>query len=115
MNFTETEQNQIKEESNRIMIKYPGYYPIYCYSHDVDLSKNKYLVGGTMSFGQFIYVVKKKLKLRPEEALFFIIKNKDDEIVPSNNDFISSIWTNNCHPDLGCIYVQIIKENTFGN
>jgi hypothetical protein len=115
MQFTESEQIQINTESQRIMNKYPGYYPIYCYSEDFDLPKNKYLVSGSMIFGQFVYVVKKKLKLRSSEALFFLIKNKAGEIVPLNNEFISSIWVNNCHPDLGCIYVQIVKENTFGN
>ena len=116
MKLTEEEKAKMYFDSKKIMEKYPGYYPIYCYSDDFQLGKNKYLVHGSMSFGQFMYVVKKKIKLRPEEAVFFLIKNGNNkgEILPKNSDLITSIYTNHYCPEIGCIYTQIVKENTFG-
>jgi hypothetical protein len=110
--LTEHEKETICLNAQRICLKYPNYYPIYCHSDHFTLSKNKYLVSGTMPFAQFIYVVRKKLKLEPHEAVFFLIGN---ELMPKTSDTIAFLFENYSNKELGCLYVQILKENTFGS
>ena len=66
-----------KMEAERILKKYPDRIPVICEKHaqsDVpDIDKTKYLVPMDLNVGQFIYVVRKRLKLAPEKALFLFV------------------------------------------
>ena len=66
-----------KKESARILSKYQDRIPVICERHsqsDVpDIDKTKYLVPMDLNAGQFIYVVRKRIKLAPEQALFLFI------------------------------------------
>ena len=46
-----------------------------------DIDKNKYLVPEDLTLGQFIFTIRKRLKLTPEKALFVFINNS---LIPSN-------------------------------
>lgn len=101
-------------ESNRIINKYPHRLPIICerskYSNDCPhIDKNKYLVPDDFAFGQFIFVIRKRLKLPPEKALFLFINNN----VPQNTQSINDIYNSNKDED-GFLYVSYSYENTFG-
>ena len=64
-----------KMESTRIKNKYPERVPVICEksnngSNIPDLDKSKYLVPCDLSVGQFIYVIRKRIKLSSEQAIF---------------------------------------------
>lgn len=40
-----------------------------------DIDKKKYLVPSDLTVGQFYFLIRKRIQLRPEEALFFFINN----------------------------------------
>ncbi len=44
-------------------------------SNITELEKHKFLIDKDANMGQFIYMIRKQLKLKPEEALFIFINN----------------------------------------
>ena len=102
-------------ESNRIINKYPCRLPIICEriknANDCPtIDKNKYLVPDDFAFGQFMFVIRKRLKLSPEKALFMFIK----DVVPHSTQSIKEIYKANVDLD-GFLYVRYSFENTFGS
>lgn len=64
--FSEAENNLLKQETEVIKHKYPNHIPIVVRSQDksntLKLSKVKYLVGGDITVGQFLFLLRKRLK-----------------------------------------------------
>ena len=56
-----------------------------------------------------MFVIKKRLHMKPEEAIFFFINNK----VFSGTFTIGQIYNSQKDPD-GFLYIQYSKENVFG-
>ena len=102
-----------QQESSRIIIKYPDKIPIICekahQNNLPDIQKKKYLVPNDITVGQFMYVVRQKIKIAPEEALYLFINGK----IISNSALIGSIYEGDKDED-GFLYVKYSKENTFG-
>jgi GABA(A) receptor-associated protein len=103
------------EESTRIMQKYPERIPIICErgsftsSDCPNIDKNKYLVNRDLTIGQFIYVIRKRMQLPPEKALFLFING----FIPSSSHHVGDIYS--FHKDLdGFLYIIYAYENTFG-
>lgn len=101
-------------ESIRIRTKYPDRIPIICEKatdkKDVPyIDKNKYLVSNDLTIGQFIYVIRKRLKLLPEYALFIFISGS----IPPSSALICSLYEESKDAD-GFLYISYSKENTFG-
>ena len=75
--YKEKPLEERQKESERIRNKYQDRIPVICERHsqsDVpDIDKTKYLVPMDLNAGQFIYVVRKRIKLAPEQALFLFI------------------------------------------
>jgi GABA(A) receptor-associated protein len=101
------------EESSKILQKYPDRIPIIVEkqrkSKIPDIDKNKYLVPKEMTMGQFIYVIRKRIKLNPTEALFVFTNN----ILCNNNILLSEIYNTYKDKD-GFLYIVYTSENTFG-
>ncbi|KAF7805792.1 arogenate dehydratase/prephenate dehydratase 1, chloroplastic-like [Senna tora] len=66
-------------EAARIREKYPDRIPVIverAEKSDVpEIDKKKYLVPADLTVGQFVYVVRKRIKLSPEKAIFIFVKN----------------------------------------
>jgi GABA(A) receptor-associated protein len=109
-NFKERES-----ESNRIMSKYPDRVPFICQRsqkafHDSPyIDKTKYLVPKDLTMGQFLYVIRKRLKLPSEKALFIFVNN----YIPSTSQMAMDIYNRHKDPD-GFLYLYYSCENTFG-
>lgn len=69
-----------KAEAQRIRQKYADRIPVICEkdarSDIADIDKKKYLVPADLTVGQFVYVIRKRIRLAPEKALFIFIDNK---------------------------------------
>ena len=103
-----------KDESTRILKKYDDRIPIICEKSNTNdsmptIDKIKYLVPADLSIGQFMYVIRKRLTLKPEQAIFLFI----DNTLPPASELISSIYTKYKDED-GFLYVKYSGENTFG-
>lgn len=100
-------------ESINILKKYPDRIPIivekYKNSNINDIDKCKFLVPRDMTIGQFIYVIRKRIKLKSEHALFITINNQ----LPASGKLISYLY-DECKDEDGFLYVIYTNENTFG-
>ncbi len=106
-------EKRVKESSN-IINKYKDKVPIICEKSlkcgDIpDIDKTKYLVPSDLTVGQFLYVIRKRLKLSPEKAVFIFIDNS----IPSSNDTIGIVYKNKKDED-GFLYMTYAGESTFG-
>lgn len=101
------------EESSKITAKYPDRVPIIVEakpkSNLQDLDKHKYLVPREMTMGQFLYVIRKRLKLKPEQAIFVFVDNK----MPATSELITTLYERSKNED-GFMYILYSGENTFG-
>ncbi|MQM21170.1 hypothetical protein Taro_054206, partial [Colocasia esculenta] len=77
----------------------------------------RYLVPTDLIVGQFVYVVRKRIKLSPEKAIFIFVKN----ILPPTcqlyiipTALMSAIYEENKDED-GFLYMTYSGENTFGS
>ena len=111
-------QNQHSErlkESTRIIEKYPERVPIICEklknSRDnlPNIDKTKYLVPKELTIGQFIFVIRKRIHLAPETALFVFVNGN----IPSSNSILDDVYDLNKESD-GFLYISYSSENTFG-
>jgi len=104
--------SQRQEEANRVLKKYPDRIPVIVESNTKELviDKNKYLVPAEITIGEFIYVLRKRIKLGPEQGLYIFLNNN---IIPNTSTFISRIYANH-KEKCGFLFLVITKENTFG-
>lgn len=101
------------EKFNEIKRKYPLKLPLIVETRKESLLKleqAKYLLEPDMTIGNFVYVLARRLKLRPEEALFIFVNNK---IFPTET-VISDIYKTEKDVD-GFVYCIVATENTFGS
>jgi GABA(A) receptor-associated protein len=102
-----------KIESYRILCKYINYTPIIVEKYDkksIDLDKYKFLVPSDFTIGQFLYVLRKNLKLSPEKAMFCFINNT----LPHTSANINDIYDKYKDED-GFLYVTYsTEESVFG-
>lgn len=109
-NFT---LKQRKEESTRVISKYPYRIPIICEKmlgkNIPDIDKHKYLVPVDLTMGQFIYVIRNRIKLNNQQALFLFINGT----IPSSNSLMINSYSQLKDED-GFLYINYSSENTFG-
>ncbi|GLT83282.1 hypothetical protein SLE2022_015790 [Rubroshorea leprosula] len=101
-------------EAARIREKYPDRIPVIVEraerSDIPDIDKKKYLVPADLTVGQFVYVVRKRIKLSAEKAIFIFVKNT----LPPTAALMSAIYEENKDED-GFLYMTYSGENTFGS
>ena len=103
-----------KTEANRIIMKYPERIPVICEKEKglygiPDIEKSKYLVPCDLTMGQFMYVIRKRLKLSSEQAIFLFINGS----IPSATSIICDVYEKNRNEDR-FLYISYSGENTFG-
>lgn len=105
-----------KEESLRIMSKYPERCPIIVERVATEknlpqIDRNKYLVPNNITFGQFIFIVRKRIRMDPNDAIFLFIG--DDNLVPISKT-IASVYEEMKDKEDGFLYCKYASESTFG-
>ena len=100
-------------EASRIREKYPNRIPVIVEkseSSDIDsIDKNKFLVPTDLTVGQFMYVIRKRIKLTSEKSIFLFT----NDMMPPTGSIIAQIYENNKDED-GFLYFKYAGENTFG-
>ena len=117
MNYKKTKTfEERKKESDDIREKYPDRVPCIIEKltndHDTlipEIDKNKYLVPKDLNVGQLMYVIRKRIKITPEKALFIFCDGK----VLQCNQTIDSLYDLNKDKD-GFLYLIYSGEATFG-
>jgi len=100
-------------ESTRIRSKYPDRIPVIAEKSDKsdipDIDKKKYLVPADLTMGQFLYVIRKRIKLSPDAAIFLFVNNA----MPPAAALMAQIYKESADQD-GFLYVTYSGESTFG-
>lgn len=117
-------------ESQRLLEKFPTRVPIIVTPNgDIELEKTKFLVpaGGTITYKdketgetkeretegltmqQLMYVIRRKTKLTPEEAIYMFVNEK----MPNGNALVKEIYEKHKNSN-GFLYIDVSTENTFG-
>lgn len=103
-----------KAEAEKILNKYDNRIPIIveressCKSIP-NINKNKYLVPGDLTIQQFHYVIRRRLELAPNDAMFLFC----NDTIPASSSTLDSIYAKYKDPD-GFLYIFYSGENTFG-
>ena len=74
-----------------------------------DIDKKKYLVPADLTVGQFVYVIRKRIRLSPEKAIFIFVNG----VLPPTAALMSAVYEEHKDAD-GFLYIQYSGENTFG-
>ncbi|TPX32419.1 hypothetical protein SmJEL517_g04466 [Synchytrium microbalum] len=105
-----------QSEANRILASYPSRIPIIVEKSSArsssplaDLDKRKFLCPGEITVGQFQAVLRKRLKLNADTALFLYVKN----VLPPVSAELSHVYQDHKDAD-GFLYVVYAGESTFG-
>lgn len=104
-----------KAEADRIKQKYPDRIP--CILEKANKStlkkcdKKKFLVPNNLTIGQFIYIIRKRIKLAPHEAIFLFVNNK---ILIPTGSVLESVYSDYKSDD-SFLYFVYTNENTFGS
>ena len=110
---TKNNFNQRCDESKKIMNKYPQRVPIIVEKCDNsiinNIDKNKYLVPKDLNMNQFVYIIRKRIKLDKSQSIFLMVNNS---ICPSNTP-IGVVYEDHRDKD-GFLYIKYTNENTFG-
>lgn len=85
-------------ERNRNSVSIPG------------VRKNKYLVPNDLTVSQFQYVIRKRIRLKSEEALFLFT---DQNVLVSGSTLMSQVY-NLYKDDSGYLLLLYSAEETFG-
>lgn len=102
------------EESQRVLNKFPDRIPIIC-ERDKNSSlipkidKKKFLVPYDMNLCEFIVIIRKKMKIPPDMAIFILINNT----IHASSESLSYLYHQYKDQD-GFLYITYCGENTFG-
>jgi len=102
-----------KQESERIKSKYSDRVPVIVEKEKKSgiepIDKKKYLVPVDLTIGQFVYVIRKRVKMTPEKAIFIFVNG----VLPPTSALMSQIYKEHANED-GFLYVTYSGESTFG-
>lgn len=101
-----------QEESRRILEKYPDRVPVICERMSMNVpqvDRKKYLCPGDLSLSNFMFVLRKRMKLKSEKALYLFI---NDKLIPCTS-VLATIYDKEKSED-GFLYINYAGESTFG-
>ncbi|KMS99141.1 hypothetical protein BVRB_2g047490 [Beta vulgaris subsp. vulgaris] len=100
-------------DATRVREKYPDKIPVIVEKAErsdiPNINKKKYLVPADLTVGQFVYVIRRRIKLSADKAIFIFV----DNVLPSTGAIMSATYEEKKDED-GFLYVTYSGENTFG-
>lgn len=108
--FTPKEKELIRKEVELIKEKYPKYIPVVVRPKDksIQLLRCKFLVNGEITVGQFMCIIRKKIRnIKSSESLFLIVNNS----LPPAVHLLSNIQVDK---ETNMLFFTLCNENTFG-
>jgi hypothetical protein len=111
MNYNNILLEQRIKETTQLLKKYPHKIPVYIDipKNDIILEKRKYLVDNNISLMNLQVLLKKSINISSTEGVYMLINKQ----LMTGSTEIGTIYKNNKNED-GMLYIQLLKENTFG-
>lgn len=113
--ITESQKDKFNGQyAGRLLKKYPDKVPVIFLpsSNAPSIDKRKFLIPRDLLISQLNYIVRQKIELSPEKALFLHFGNKGN-IMPNANMLLSEAYELYKEKD-GILYSTYSLENTFG-
>ncbi|KAF7666803.1 hypothetical protein LDENG_00089180 [Lucifuga dentata] len=102
-----------RAEGERVRAKHPDKIPIIVEraprSRAPEVDKKKYLVPSDLTVGQLCFLIRQRVSLRPEEALFFFVNNS----LPPSSSPLSAVYEEHHEEDL-FLYMTYSNESVYG-
>ena len=105
-----------KAEAAKIRSKFPDRVPVICERASSasaslpHIDNSKFLVPEEMTMGQLVYIVRKRIKLPPEQAIFVFVAGR----LPPTSAKLADLYRKHQDAD-GMLYCVYASENTFGS
>lgn len=103
------------ERQRQVRFKFPTRIPVIVEKapgSDVpEIDKHQFLVPSDLSMGQFGYVIRKRLTLKKEQAIFLFCNNS----IPPTSALMSQVYNKYRDKEDGLLYIIFAGENTFGS
>lgn len=101
-------------ESAKILVKYPDRIPLIVEKIPGNnilpqISKSKFLVPSDITITQFMFIIRKYLKLEPSVSIYLFC----DGVIPNAGESINNVYIQHKDSD-GFLYLFYTGENTFG-
>ncbi|XWS77245.1 hypothetical protein CRYUN_Cryun01aG0244800 [Craigia yunnanensis] len=98
-----------RAEAARIREKYPDRIPVIVEKAErsdiPNIDKKKYLVPADLTVGQFVYVIRKRIKLSAEKAIFIFM----DSVLPPTGAIMSTIYDEKKEKIGFCMLHTVVK------
>ena len=102
-----------KSDGEVIRRKYPDRVPVIveksAKARVANLDKTKYLVPADLTVGQFYYLIRKRIHLRAEDALFFFVNNS----IPPTSFTMRQLYEEH-HEEDNFLYIAYSDESVYG-
>ncbi|KAL4668870.1 hypothetical protein H8959_007424 [Pygathrix nigripes] len=102
-----------RSEGEKIRKKYPDRVPVIVEKAPKarigDLDKKKYLVPSHLTVGQFYFLIRKRIHLRAEDALFFFVNN----VIPPTSATVGQLCQEHHEEDF-FLYIAYSDESVYG-
>ncbi|XP_041457363.1 gamma-aminobutyric acid receptor-associated protein-like 2 [Lytechinus variegatus] len=100
-------------ESAKIRNKYPDRVSVIVEkapkSKIQDIDKRQFLVPSDLTVAQFMYIIRKRIQLPPEKAMFLFV----NKVLPATSATMGAIYEEHKDED-GFLYIAYSGDNTFG-
>jgi len=99
-----------KTEYAKIRKKYSDHIPVVVFTDGMEIDKHKYLLTEDLTAGHFLFIIRKRLKLKEDEAIFMSVGK--GIMVPATQ--LLKVLYSTYKDESGFLYINITKESTFG-
>ena len=108
-------KEKLKESVANIRNKYPDRIPVFVTRSKQDknlkeINQNKFIVPEDITIGQFMSILRKRIELTPEMAMFVFING----ILPAQSSTMATLYEAHKNQD-GLLEIEYCGENSFGN
>jgi GABA(A) receptor-associated protein len=99
-----------RKEYEKIHAEFPHHIPVIVFApDDLNLNKHKFLIQQDMTVGQFMYILRGRINLNENDAIFLFVNNT----MVSVSQLISIVYKEYKN-ESGFVYLHLQKEATFG-
>lgn len=107
--------SQLEESFRSIQVRFPDRIPVILEKNRESVSitsmrKTKFLIPKDITVSQFQYIVRKRIKLKPEEAIFLFT---DSDVLVTGSTLMSQVY-NDFKDTSGFLFLMYSAEETFG-
>jgi len=103
-----------RNEGEKIRHKYPDRIPVIVEKLPTakirELDKCKYLVPADLTVGQFCFLIRKRIQLKSEDALFFFVNNT----IPASSKSMGDLYQQ-FHDEDNFLYMAFSDESVYGH